>query len=379
MMLSDTAVLWDPTYREATVTLLRPLALLGLLPLAGLAISCSASAPSFLNGIDENYYLQQGRTKSYTDNGRLIPPEDLPYRYFAAKGVNFARIRCWVGENKQGNYENALANARAARHAGVKTLLVIFLSDGWTAYKENDAAAIFRDLPYEQRRTAVRDYCRDLVRRFERDGVRFDLYAVGNEIDAGICGESTRARVAGILNASYQGVRQVDPRARFVLHVARSGRPAWLCSYFGSMLNRYGVAYDYASVSFYPVGMGGKAFDLLKRSVEDIYALTNRPVIISEWAYPDSYVPTDRHWGATWGNHPVDGYPQTPQGQADLVRDLLAWGRRSPALAGVFYWSPMLNTDEGLWGWVWFSLFDLEGKAKPAVDSLSHGAASVRQ
>ena len=178
--------------------------------------------PDFLNGVDENSYLANWTAKTYKEGDEIIPPEELPYKYFASKGINSARIRVWVGDNPDGNYENALANGLAAREAGLYTLLAIFFSEQWSENVGCDNAAvgsIFRDLSFEDKKVAVKQYCKQLINNFNNDGMSFDLYAVGNEVYNCICGETDKSKMAEILSVSFQAIREVDPKARFMLHI----------------------------------------------------------------------------------------------------------------------------------------------------------------
>ena len=66
----------------------------------------------------------------------------------------------------------------------------------------------------------------------------------------------------------------------------------------------------------------------------------------------------------------MPGYPQTPQGQADFLRHLIAWGRREKVLSGIRPWAP----DLALPGWAPMSLFERDGRLvhpRPALDALA--------
>ena len=340
--------------------------------------------PDFLNGIDENSYLANWTAKTYKEGEEAIPPEDLPYEYFASKGINSARIRIWAGNNPDGNYENALANGLAAREAGLYTLLAIFFSEQWSenvGCDDSTVGSIFRDLSFEDKKSAVQQYCKQLINDFKNDGLSFDLYAVGNEVYNCICGETNKTKIAEILNAAYQAIRDVDPTAKFVFHLPHAA-PSDIRAYFNEMLNTYGVKCDYLSTSFYPLQIihGNTAFDEYKTLVSDLYEAHRKPFIVSEWAYADSELPANSYWieAGIMENEPLNVYSQTPQGLADLIGDLLHWARKADEVAGVFYWGPMFNEEgefEGtLYGWVWLSLFDINGEAKQAINSLQYGS-----
>jgi arabinogalactan endo-1,4-beta-galactosidase len=340
--------------------------------------------PAFLNGVDENSYLASWTGKTYKEGGETIPPEDLPYKYFASKGINSARIRVWVGDSPDGNYDNALANGLAAREAGLYTLLAIFFSEQWSenvSCNNTTVGSIFRDLSFEDKKIAVQQYCRQLINNFKNDGLSFDLYAVGNEVYNCICGESDKSKMAEILNAAYQAIRDVDPTAKFVFHIPHA-TPGDILTYFNEMLNTHGVKCDYLSTSFYPLQSfhSSTAFEEYKTLVSDLYTAHRKPFIVSEWAYADSELSANSYWieSGIMVNEPLNSYEQTPQGQSDLIRDLLHWAREADEVKGVYYWGSMFNEEgefEGtLYGWVWLSLFDINGETKQAVNSLQYGS-----
>jgi hypothetical protein len=79
--------------------------------------------------------------------------------------------------------------------------------------------------------------------------------------------------------------------------------------------------------------------------------------------------------GEDWG-HATPGYPLSADGQARLTADLVAWGARTGALAGVRQWSP--ESCDG--GWAPMSLFDLAGKtasARPSLDAVRRGLTAA--
>jgi arabinogalactan endo-1,4-beta-galactosidase len=95
-----------------------------------------------------------------------------------------------------------------------------------------------------------------------------------------------------------------------------------------------------------------------------------RPVFVAEFGYPAAKMQGIFTW-----NDAVAGYPQTPDGQAAFLRDLVAWGRRDNVLSGIRPWAP----DLALATWAPMALFQLDGKIatpRPALDALN--AASPR-
>jgi len=69
-------------------------------------------------------------------------------------------------------------------------------------------------------------------------------------------------------------------------------------------------------------------------------------------------------------NDPVAGYPQTADGQALFIHDLVAWGKSEGVLSGIRPWAPDLAVP----GWAPMALFQRNGKqatARPALDAFA--------
>ncbi len=178
---------------------------------------------------------------------------------------------------------------------------------------------------------------------------------------------------ARMFAAVAQGIRSVDPGARFSTHVSGvTVRPKVYVAYFKAM-KKGGYLPDELGFSYYPTNdMGRGAVNRLhgfKEMATAAHRELGRPVFIAEYAYAAG----DRPIGL-WENLPVKGYPLTPGGQADFLRDLVAWGTQEGILSGIRPWAPELVT-----GWEPMALFSAAGKtatARPALKSIVTGSSS---
>jgi arabinogalactan endo-1,4-beta-galactosidase len=128
-----------------------------------------------------------------------------------------------------------------------------------------------------------------------------------------------------------------------------------------------GFAPDELGVSYYPTSSSNPKDRL--QAFKDMATLVQRelgkPVFIAEFGYPAGKMSGMFSW-----NDAVSGYPQTPEGQASFVRDLVDWGTREKVLSGIRPWAPDLAAP----GWAPMSLFEREGKVvkpRPALDAFS--------
>jgi arabinogalactan endo-1,4-beta-galactosidase len=179
---------------------------------------------------------------------------------------------------------------------------------------------------------------------------------------------------AKIFAAVAEGIRSADPHARFSTHVSgmASVLPTFTVAFYKAMRDG-GFAADELGVSYYPTSSNNprdrlQAFkDMATAAQREL----NRPVFISEFGYPAATMHGIFNW-----NEAVNGYPLTPEGQSNFIRDLAAWGIRTGALSGIRPWAPDLAAP----GWAPMSFFSLDGKtatARPALDAIGEGVRKI--
>uniref|UniRef100_Q01QQ0 Arabinogalactan endo-beta-1,4-galactanase n=1 Tax=Solibacter usitatus (strain Ellin6076) TaxID=234267 RepID=Q01QQ0_SOLUE len=180
-------------------------------------------------------------------------------------------------------------------------------------------------------------------------------------------GEHVWPHEAKMLAAVASGIRSADPKARFSTHVSgiASTQPTLAVAFFKAM-REGGFSADELGVSYYPTSSPFPRDRL--QSFKDMATAARRelgrPVFVAEFGYPAGPMEGMFPW-----NSAVAGYPQTPDGQAGFVRDLVAWGAREKTLSGIRPWAP----DLGLSTWAPMSLFALGDKVltpRPALDAL---------
>jgi arabinogalactan endo-1,4-beta-galactosidase len=173
---------------------------------------------------------------------------------------------------------------------------------------------------------------------------------------------------ARMLAAVADGIRSVDPRARVSTHVSgiASTLPAFAVAFFQAMKDG-GFAVDEAGVSYYPTSSRFPRDRL--QAFKDMATLVRRkigcPVFVAEFGYPAA----DMSGVFVW-NDAVAGYPQTADGQARFIHDLVAWGRSEGVLSGIRPWAPELAMP----GWAPMALFQRNGKvvtSRPALDAFA--------
>ena len=265
---------------------------------------------------------------------------------------------------------------------------MLFLSDTWADMVKQPEPAIWKPLGGAEKLQAIEDYAERVVRHMAAGGLEMDTFAIGNEIDFGICGvfeeqwphrvsidymrQNVWPRMVPMLKAAEAGVRKAQPRARFIVHLAQWTNPDY-CIAFWRAQQEAGVQIDYPGLSYYPSSSDKPAelrFAYLRGAVARIRAALGKPVLICECAYPAAAAFGGQF--STW-NHAAEGYALSPAGQARWIADFVALVRRDADFAGACYWSP-----EWYGGGLWdaFGLFDGQGAARPGVQAFQAPAAA---
>lgn len=350
----------------------RALPLLLVLLIAG----CATTPPAFMNGIDANYLPElQARGACWRRANREI----MPLTEFAAQGVNAFRLRLWTN-----NTDTAIQLAHAAQQRGMLVMPVLFLSESWADYVKQPAPAAWQGLTPATRITAVRDYARATAQALRAGGITGDWYAVGNEVDFGICGEFEERwdrrfalawmrrevwpRAAALIAAAQQGVRAANPQAQFIIHLTQWWNPDF-CRAMLTAMREHGVSIDAIGLSYYPSAPMSEQRDMAAffANADTLAKEFACPVIVCEYGYPAQAQFAGQF--ADW-NHAAPGYPLTPAGQRQWLHDFLAGCRANPRVAGAFYWSPEWYAGEL---WQAFALFDAAGEARPALTAFTAG------
>jgi len=300
-------------------------------------------------------------------------------------------------------------------------------SPDFSGYPELKVPAVWTSLTIEQMLPIVRSYGAIVAKMILDTGVQVSVWDLGNEVDLGIAGVSPPPMPGGceekgpgwylppdkidpeigkkgaleligmadseriewlqthvwpyearILAAVADGIRSVVPSARFSTHVSGflAVHPTDAVAFFSAMKKR-GYLPDQLGFSFYPSSTSDppdrmRAF---KKTVLSVRLEFNRPVFIAEFAYPAAQQAAQEGPFRSW-NQALDGYPLTPRGQADALRDLASWGA-AHGVTGIRPWGPETTVA----AWSSFALFGLTSKtatARPALDALQAGAMAPK-
>ena len=161
----------------------------------------------------------------------------------------------------------------------------------------------------------------------------------------------------GILKA-YAKAGKDASNVKFSTHIATvTSTPRASASFFKYMLEN-GYDMKTAGISYYPSApaMSFNKKKLLTKTVTRINKKCGLPVFIGEFSYPsENMVGPFAGW-----NKQLKGYQKTQQGQADIYKDVIAWGK-DHGLIGIRYWAPDYEGE-----WYPMCMFTFENKVGTA-------------
>lgn len=179
--------------------------------------------------------------------------------------------------------------------------------------------------------------------------------------------ENVWPSTAALLLATADGIRSVDPDARFATHISTATQPDFAEAFYSAMQG-HGFEPDQLGLSFYPSSAEDPAqrIQSFKTTVHRLQEVFDKPIFLAEFAYPGT--PTAESGPFNDWDNAVEGYPLTETGQADLVRDMGSWLVANDVV-GIRPWAPDLIVA----GWAPFALFapNEDGSALEARSALS--------
>jgi len=365
---------------EITRKSLLGMSLAGLLAIPG---SPALGATTLNNGIDVSWLpnYESAGGKFYTAAGKLVDAFEL----MRLNGVKVARLRVFVNPNyRNGKLSDALALAARAKSAGIDICIDLHFSDDWADPGHQWTPAGWSTTNVTLLASQVKSYVVSTLTEFKTRNLPVAYVQLGNEISNGMMwplgkidsSNSTQwQNLAKLFNAATQGLRQVLPTAKSVLHLDCGGDASrvrwWLMN-----ASYYWIRdFDIVGLSYYPQWHGG--LKGLSETLEMVAWEFQKKVLIAETAYPNTTT--------TFGGDVIDplrgvlpGFAATPSGQASYLRKLnsivksLSYGNG----VGVWWWEGMvprvMNNGQVVWtgGMTNSTLVSESGKALSALANM---------
>ena len=168
----------------------------------------------------------------------------------------------------------------------------------------------------------------------------------------------------GILNA-YNHYPELDAsKVKFSTHIATVTSTPRATAAFFTYMAEHGYAVETAGISYYPSApaMSFNKKAMLTKTVTRINKKCGVPVFIGEFSYPSQEMVGPF---AGW-NKQLKGYEKDQQGQADIYKDVIDWGK-DHGLAGIRYWAPDYEGE-----WYPMSMFEFSDKVGTAKTILKN-------
>jgi arabinogalactan endo-1,4-beta-galactosidase len=340
----------------------------------------------FVMGADLSYVNQvQDYGGVYKDSGLVKDP----YTIFKNSGANVIRVRIWHnplwtaplnGGKLYNDIKDVEKTIQRAKNAGMAVNLDLHYSDTWADPGNQQTPAAWVGLPLAILKDSVYNYTLAVLNYLKSKNLVPEMIQVGNENNNGMLwpvGKIVGADYSAfctLLKAGIKAVRDfsiTSPiKPQIILHVAQlQDAGPWLAK----VINVNGVNdFDIIGLSHYFKWSTINNMADIKNTIINFKATWNKKVMIVETAYPFTDKSADSYNNVIAGDVGVSGYPVSPQGQYQYMKDLTQ-AVIDAGGTGIMYWEPAWITSglRDLWGqgssWENMALFDFSGNAQPGM------------
>ncbi len=288
--------------------------------------------------------LENGGTRFYDFDGN----ETDIFSLLKQNGITHIRARLWndpydsEGRPYGGgvcDLDTLIQIGLRSTKAGLKLIVDFHYSDFWADPGKQMPPKAWAGMSAEEKAQAVYEFTLSSLTALKENGVDVGMVQAGNETNGRMCGETGWAGIVSLMDAGLNAVREVYPDALTALHFTNPENTEQL-KYFAKQLEVYSLDYDVFATSWYPFWHG--SLDNLSAVLSDIADAYGKKVLVMETSYPYTSLDSDFS-GNTVSDNPLEGYPFTPQGQANMIADLAdTLINRTHSAIGLVYW-------EGAW------------------------------
>lgn len=292
--------------------------------------------------------VEQKGGKFFNDEGK----EQDVFEILSDKGVNYVRIRLWnepytVNNISYGGGSNDIKTdlliAKRAARVGMKILLNFHYSDFWADPKKQSIPRMWQNLDILALEDAVYKYTYDVIKQFEKEGVRPHMVQIGNEINNGFMFPQAPTslgfrRISDLLKKGLKAVKDVSSDIKTVIHLAEGASESSLIYYFDKLIENE-VDFDIIGLSYYSYWHG--TMETFNKTLKALDKKYKQDIVVMEYSYGFT---TKEHENA---NHifnselaVIGGYNNTFQGQASYIRDIYEAINSIEKGIGAFYWEP---------------------------------------
>ncbi len=303
----------------------------------------------FIMGMDISSVLSEEASgvKYYDENGNEA---DL-FMILADAGINCVRVRVWLDPYDSDGHgygggncttETAVEIGKRAAAYGMKLCVDYHYSDFWADPNKQMVPKAWKDMDLDAKVSALSDYTEDSLKTIIDSGADVCMVQVGNEINNAMSGEKGLNNKLKLVKAGCNAVHKVAADTgrdiKAVLHYTQIDDKKNIME-IARQLNAAKVDYDVFGVSYYPYWHG--SMENMQDVLTEITATYGKSTCVMETAYPYTTEDGDGTGNSVDGTSLKNVYPVSVQGQANAIRDVMAYAADGGAV-GAFYW-------EGAW------------------------------
>ncbi|SFB81807.1 glycosyl hydrolase 53 family protein [Butyrivibrio sp. YAB3001] len=330
----------------------------------------------FICGMDASSVLveENSGVKYYNFQGE----EADVFKTMAEAGVNCIRLRVWndpydAEGNGYGGGNNDVTTAitlgKRATDAGMQVMIDFHYSDFWADPKKQFAPKAWEGMDIDEKCSALEEFTTEALGEILDAGVNVTFVQIGNEINNGMSGESSLPNVTRLLDSGSKAVRKVaadrNKNIQIIVHYTNIEDGGGKVPALVSNLENNGIDYDIVGLSYYPYWHGD--LENMQNVVKKLIDRYGKKVMLVETSYPYTTSDGDDSGNSFDGKKDlIDGYSASVQGQAHMIRDIIASANEGGA-CGVCYWEGVWipvgsskNTNNAIWekyGSGWASRF----------------------
>ncbi len=298
-------------------------------------------------------------------------------------GMTAIRLRVWVNPVKFGygawsDMADVIAKAKRAHEQGLDLMIDFHYSDFFTDPGTQTTPMDWVGMTSAEVKSLLAAHTKEVLQALKDEGVEPKWVQVGNETNNGMVwdfgkidwsksGSARYADYVAMSNAGYAAVKEVQPHAIVIVHIAETKNASWFFKEFRAA----GGKFDMIGLSHYPTeeewnssaSTATYSNILAANHVKTAISLFGVPVMICETGFNVS----------------------KPALGSQVMKDLFDRMQAIPKCAGIFYWEPETDGQwkpsyytKLKWGAYSKGAFTTIGKPKATLDAFGGSTADVR-
>jgi beta-galactosidase len=253
--------------------------------------SVSVAGMTKIIGADISFLPElESHGMKFYDNGK----QQNPLKILKNHGFNWVRLRIFNNPENPDGYApgkgwcdlgHTLLMAKRVKAQGMKLLLDFHYSDTWADPQKQFKPKAWEGQDFDQLKASLQEYTRSVIKALVFQETAPDMVQIGNEINHGMVWPDGAIghpdQLAALIQAGIAGVKEADPHAKIMLHVALGGQYDETALFVDQMMAR-GCKFDVLGLSFYPKWHG--TLEDLRNNISNLVKRYPFPICIVEYS-----------------------------------------------------------------------------------------------